>query len=45
MLEVLIALELAFLTYKLINDYIEDNSTKNPIEVVDIWKNKNLKFK
>ena len=31
--------------YKLINDYIEDNSTKNPIEVVDIWKNKNLKFK
>ena len=31
--------------YKLINDYIEDNPTNNRIEVIDIWKNKNLKFK
>ena len=30
--------------YKLIYDYIEENSTKNPIKIVDIWKNKNLKF-
>lgn len=30
--------------YKLINDYIKENSTKNPIKIFDIWRNRNLKY-